>query len=44
MIHTANHLVELAEAELGHVFTYLFGEEEEEIDDVLGLPVNFGAI
>ncbi len=33
----ADHLGEGAEAECGHIFADLFGDEEEEIDDVLGL-------
>ncbi len=32
----ADHLVDGAEAELGHVLAHLLGDEEEEVDDVLG--------
>jgi hypothetical protein len=40
-VHAAHHLVEGAEAQLGHVLAHLLGDEEEEVDDVLGLcPVN----
>ena len=35
----ADHLGEGAEAERGHVFAHLLGDEEEEIDDVLGLAL-----
>ena len=40
-VHAANHLIYFAEAELGHIFTNLFGHEEEEIDHVLGLACEF---
>ena len=33
----ADHLVELLVAELRHDFAHLFGNEEEVVDDVLGL-------
>ena len=33
----ADHFVELAVAELGHDRAHFFGDEEEEVDDVLGL-------
>ena len=32
----ADHFVDGAEAELGHVLAHLLGDEEEEVDDVLG--------
>ncbi len=35
----ADHLGEGAEAERGHVFAHLLGDEEEIIDDVLGLAL-----
>ena len=35
----ADHLGEGAEAERGHVFAHFLGDEEEEIDDVLGLAL-----
>ena len=35
----ADHLGEGAEAERGHVLAHLLGDEEEEIDDVLGLAL-----
>ncbi len=35
----ADHLREGAEAESGHVLAHLFGDEEEEIDDMLGLAL-----
>ena len=38
-IDAADHLVERAEAHLRHVAADLFGDEEEEIDDVLGRAV-----
>ena len=37
LFDAANHFVDGAEAKLGHVLAHLFGEEEEEVDDVLGL-------
>src|SRR5439155_21194424 len=36
-IDAANHLVERAEAELGHDLPSLLGDQEEEIDHMLGL-------
>ena len=39
----ADHLGEAAEAERGHVFAHFLGDEEEEIDDVLGLALESGA-
>jgi len=36
-VDAANHFVDGAEAELGHVLAHLLGDEEEEVDDVLGL-------
>jgi hypothetical protein len=36
-VHLPDHLVEGAEAELGHQLAHLFGDEEEVVDDVLGL-------
>ena len=36
LFHAADHLVDGAEAELGHVLAHLLGDEEEEVDDVLG--------
>src|SRR3954470_893717 len=38
-IDAADHIVEFPEAEFGHVLAHLLGDEEEEIDDVLGLPL-----
>ena len=37
LVDAADHLVDLAEAKLGHVLADLFGDEEEEVDDVFGL-------
>ena len=37
LVDAAHHLVDGAEAELGHVLAHLLGDEEEEVDDVLGL-------
>ncbi len=42
-IDAADHLIEGAEAELRHVAAHLFGDEEEEIDDVLGRAGESGA-
>ena len=42
-IDAADHFVEGAEAELGHVLADLLGDEEKEIDDVLGLALELGA-
>ncbi len=36
LLDAADHLVDGAEAELGHVLAHLLGDEEEEVDDVLG--------
>ena len=36
-LHLADHLVKRAEAERGHDLAHLFGDEEEVVDDVLGL-------
>ena len=36
-VDAAHHLVHVAEAQLRHVSPHLLGDEEEEIDDVLGL-------
>src|SRR5262249_27490746 len=36
-LHLADHLGEGAEAHRGHDLAHLFGHEEEEVDDVLGL-------
>ena len=36
-VHASHHLVEGAEAQPRHVFAHLLGEEEEEVDHVLGL-------
>jgi hypothetical protein len=33
----ADHVLQLAEAKLGHDLPELFSNEEEEVDDVLGL-------
>src|ERR1700733_7174644 len=38
-VHPAHHLVESAEPKLRHVLANLFREKEEEIDDVLRLPL-----
>jgi hypothetical protein len=35
--HLADHLVEGAIAHRRHDLAHLFGDEEEEVDDVLGL-------
>jgi len=37
LVDAADHLIDGTEAELSHVLPHLLGEEEEEIDDVLGL-------
>ena len=39
----ADHLVEGAEAERGHDLAHLLGDEEEVVDDVLGLALELGA-
>src|SRR5579859_1471224 len=36
-VDTSDHLVHGAEAKLGHVVPHLLGEEEKEINDMLGL-------
>ena len=36
-VDAADHLVDGAEAELRHDLAHLFGDEEDEVDDVLGL-------
>ena len=38
-VHAADHLVQRAEAQLRHVLAHLLRDEEEEIDDVLGLTL-----
>ena len=38
-VHAAHHLIDGAEAELGHVLANLFGDEEEEVDHMLGLAL-----
>src|SRR5262245_10744938 len=38
-VRAADQVVELADAELRHQLTRLFGHEKEEIDDVLGLAL-----
>ena len=38
-LHLADHLVEGAVAELGHDLAHLLGDEEEIVDDVLGLAL-----
>ena len=35
-LHLPDHLVEGAEAELGHQLAHFFGDEEEVVDHVLG--------
>ena len=42
-VDPADHLVQRAEAELGHDLPQLFGHEEEVVDDVLGLAGEAGA-
>ena len=41
-IRTTNHLVDGANAELGHYSTEFFGEIVEEVDHLLGLPRELG--
>ena len=36
-VHTPDHVIHFAEAELGHELPHLLGHKEEEIDHVLGL-------
>src|ERR1035438_3911836 len=38
-LHTTHHIVECAEAEFGHLLTYLLSDEEEKVDDVFGLAL-----
>ena len=38
-VNAADHVVHLAEAELSHDLAKLFGDEEEEVDDVFGLAL-----
>ena len=40
-VDAADHLVHGAEAKLGHDLSQILGHEEEEVDDVLGLPGKF---
>src|SRR4029077_10967771 len=40
-IDAANHLIDGTEAHFRHVLANLLGEEEEEIDDMLGLALEF---
>jgi len=40
-IGAANHLLNLAEAQLGHIFAQLFGDEEHEVDHMLGFAGEF---
>ena len=42
-LHLADHLVEGAVAHRRHELAHLFGDEEEEVDDVLGLAGEFRA-
>ena len=42
-LRLADHLGEGAEAERGHVLAHLLGDEEEVVDDVLGLALELGA-
>ena len=42
-VHPADHLVDRAEAQLGHDLPQFFGNEEEEVDDVLRLTVELFA-
>ena len=43
LVHAADHFIHVAEAELCHVLANLFGEKEEEVDDMLGLAGEAGA-
>ena len=43
LVALADHLAEGAEAELRHDLAHFFGDEEEEVDDVLGLAGELGA-
>ena len=38
-VHAADHFIDGAEAEFGHVLANLLGNEEEEVDHVFGLPL-----
>jgi len=38
-LHLPDHLAEAAEPEARHVFAHLLGDEEEKVDDVLGLAL-----
>ena len=38
LVHVANHLIEGAEAQFSHVLAHLFGDKEEIVDYMLGLP------
>ena len=40
---SADHLIDGAEAELGHVLAHLLGNKKEEVDDVLGRASEAGA-
>ncbi len=42
-VAAADHVGDGAEAELGHDFAELFGDEEHVVDDVLGLALEFAA-
>ena len=42
-VGAADHLVERAEAELRHELAHFLGDEEEVVDDVLGLPGELAA-
>src|SRR5690606_29927287 len=39
LVDSADHLVELTEAKLRHDLACLFGDKEQDVDDVLGLAV-----
>ena len=41
LVHATHHLVDGAEAQLGHDFPQLLRHHEEVVDDVLGLPSEF---
>jgi hypothetical protein len=40
-IDPADHVIDRSEAKLGHESPQIFGDEEEEIDHVLGLALEF---
>src|SRR5581483_7197333 len=42
-VHAADHLVHAPETELRHQQSNLFGHEEEVVDDILGLALEFGS-